>query len=774
MKAQLRPQRLAVLLTALTALVVVVIGVTGASAAPNLVTNGDFSSSTGAFAASDFAVANASTHAKWLSNPPWSSVAGGPTGNYAKHSLTTPGSGTTDMLFQGFPLAGTGLGSGDLVELSFSYVLGDYAETTDDRFVRIYGFGPTGTWSRFAPWSVTDATVIKTESLAKANDWTSKTVTFTLPADYTALGLGFVMGFQGTATVERAQGVDSVVLKAAINPEIKVVKGTSKSYYLPGEKPVYAYAVTNPGDVPLSTVSVSDNACSPVQATLSGSYNVGDANTDSKLDTTETWAYTCEDTLLGVGAGNATISNTATAEGTYDAVKYSDTDELTLYGAEVYKVVHLYWQAGGPDNAVPYDASGVPFQVKVFKGGALVGTETIKENAPLRPWLTASTSWSFQEQAKPGYPVADGRGTVSFNTSSGYRADALINTADFDLSVVKSAPKFVGESGAVTFTYTVTNDGPAAVEPKVTDDSCTGVTYKSGDDGDHLIQPSETWVFECADTLAWHFGWTWGNPPDYTAPGEPWCDTNTATVVDKNAPDPTKAPWNNGNTIYGGDADESNDESEFTFCPWIIRKDVREYGTGADVSSGKTFTVTIKQGMTVVGTVSIKEGDAAHFWLKPGTYTFCETVVAPYIPNFECWTQAVGTAYPDWTVVNYRWNGCSHGFWKNHATVPPWPAGYPTKTVGQVFPESDYFGSTTLLAALSLQGGPGVRGAEEILLKQAVAALLNEIEFGVSFGDFNQAQLISRVNAALMSGSRGTMLSLASELDRWNNGYCAL
>lgn len=772
MKAHLRPQRLAVLLTALSALVVMAIGLSGASAAPNLVTNGDFSSFTGAFTLNSFSVTNTATHNVWLQSGQWSSVAGGPSGNYAKHARVAP-VGTNDLLFQGFPLAGTGLGPGDEVELSFSYVNEDFPADTLEGKVFAYAFGPAGTWSRFGPWGTADSSAnlipLASQTLPRVSSWTPKSITFTLPTSpTTALAVGFTLGFQGGATTDRLQGIDSIVLEAAINPEIKVVKGTSKPYYLPGEAPVYQYAVTNPGDVPLSTVSVSDNACSPVQATLDAGYNVGDANDDNKLDPGESWAYTCTDTALGPGAGGSTISNTATAEGYYDAVKYSDTDELTLYGAEVYKAVHLYWQAGGPDNVIPYDASGVPFQVKVYKGGVLVGTETIKEDAPLRPWLTASTSWSFQEQAKPGYPFADGRGTVSFNTSSGYRADALINTADFDLSVVKSAPKFVGESGSVTFTYTVTNDGPAAVEPKVTDDSCTGITYKSGDDGDDLIQPSETWVFECSDTLVWHFGWTWGDPPDYTKPGEPWCDTNTATVVDKNAPDPTKAPWNNGNTIYGGDA--SNNTDTFTLCPWIIRKDVREYGTNMDLSDSKTFTVKIKKGMTIVGTVTIKEGDAARFWLKPGTYTFCETVVAPYIPNYECWTQEVGVAYPDWTVVNHRWNGCSHGFWKNHTEA--WPTDWTGQLLTRAFGANALPG--TLLDALSFPGGSGTIGAKQILLRQAVAALLNENEFGPSFGPYESIGALRTAVMTALGGNRGAMLSLAETLDHWNNGYCKL
>jgi len=195
--------------------------------------------------------------------------------------------------------------------------------------------------------------------------------------------------------------------------------------------------------------------------------------------------------------------------------------------------------------------------------------------------------------------------------------------------------------------------------------------------------------------------------------------------------------------------------------------------------------VTIKQGAKTIATVTIKESDPAHFWLQPGTYQFCETVLPFYLPNFECWEQDIGIDYPDWTVVNYKWYGFSHGYYKNQGhrigwqdLSPPVSGDYlEDTTLEEVFnvPSTLIIGTKkigdyTLYEALSFKGGPDPSGKAQILLRQAVAALLNESRFGPSFGDFTEAQLITNVNTAL-AGSESDMTTLAGILALWNNGY---
>jgi hypothetical protein len=79
----------------------------------------------------------------------------------------------------------------------------------------------------------------------------------------------------------------------------------------------------------------------------------------------------------------------------------------------------------------------------------------------------------------------------------------------------------------------------------------------------------------------------------------------------------------------------------------------------------------------------------------------------------------------------------------------------------------------TLRQALSFRGDSTNTGAAKILLRAAVAALLNSSHPDVDYPR-TTAEVIADVNAALASGDRSTMLDLAAELDADNNLGCPL
>jgi hypothetical protein len=120
--------------------------------------------------------------------------------------------------------------------------------------------------------------------------------------------------------------------------------------------------------------------------------------------------------------------------------------------------------------------------------------------------------------------------------------------------------------------------------------------------------------------------------------------------------------------------------------------------------------------------------------------------------------------------------GCTPGYWKNHTDA--WEGHDPGDLVGSVFTipgclASCNLGSKTLLQALSFRGGSNNCGAAQILLRAAVAALLNASHSGVDYPR-TEAQVIADVNAALASCNRSTILSLAEDLDADNNLGCPL
>jgi hypothetical protein len=174
--------------------------------------------------------------------------------------------------------------------------------------------------------------------------------------------------------------------------------------------------------------------------------------------------------------------------------------------------------------------------------------------------------------------------------------------------------------------------------------------------------------------------------------------------------------------------------------------------------------------------------------LQPGETMTCSahgTAVAGQYKNVGTATgqSPCGTAV---TAADSSWyygqgydqpgQGCTPGYWKNHPSSWP-PTGYSTsQTVASVFSEAARYpsrGSATLLQALSFQGGPDLDGGVQTLLRAGVSALLNAADPLVNYPRKTSA-VISSVNAALASGSRDTMITLAGQLDADNNLPCPL
>jgi len=139
----------------------------------------------------------------------------------------------------------------------------------------------------------------------------------------------------------------------------------------------------------------------------------------------------------------------------------------------------------------------------------------------------------------------------------------------------------------------------------------------------------------------------------------------------------------------------------------------------------------------------------------------------------------VGTAAPAAAVTVGTTEGCTPGYWKNHLSA--WQEYSPNQSISSAFSAaaSTPYGSLTLRQGLNLDGGSGISGAQRILLRHAIAALLNASYDPLAYpwqreGSAFRPPLLSTVNNALLSGSRTTMLSLAAQLDRDNNLGCPL
>jgi hypothetical protein len=114
-------------------------------------------------------------------------------------------------------------------------------------------------------------------------------------------------------------------------------------------------------------------------------------------------------------------------------------------------------------------------------------------------------------------------------------------------------------------------------------------------------------------------------------------------------------------------------------------------------------------------------------------------------------TVLTGTA----TASNIGTQGCTPGYWKNH--TDNWEEYAPSTKVSAVFAGAPApYANLTLEQALALKGGSGLDGSTEILLRAAVAAVLNAAHEGLGYPyrRFDQPlAIIATVNAALTSGT---------------------
>lgn len=135
----------------------------------------------------------------------------------------------------------------------------------------------------------------------------------------------------------------------------------------------------------------------------------------------------------------------------------------------------------------------------------------------------------------------------------------------------------------------------------------------------------------------------------------------------------------------------------------------------------------------------------------------------------------------DWDIFCFgdfppppAFQGCTPGYWKNHLAA--WGSVSPSAKVNSVFSGAyldSKLGNASLKDALSFKGGSPLAGAQQILLRAAVAAYLNASSAGVDYPLTTQ-QVIDQVNAALNTTDRSYVIDTASQLDSFNNLGCPL
>ncbi|MDP3982006.1 MAG: ice-binding family protein [bacterium] len=158
------------------------------------------------------------------------------------------------------------------------------------------------------------------------------------------------IGWANNISVSDSASATVIVGLPIVPPLINVTKVPNQFVFSAGGGMVtYTYKVTNPGIAPLRNVRLTDDKCGSVE------YVSGDTNSDSKLDSTETWTYTCQTNLA------KTTVNIVTASGEANSLTARDSAIATV-------VVSSALAPKLPDTGVGPNERSASWSIAMFAG----------------------------------------------------------------------------------------------------------------------------------------------------------------------------------------------------------------------------------------------------------------------------------------------------------------------------------------------------------------------------------------------------------------------
>jgi len=110
-----------------------------------------------------------------------------------------------------------------------------------------------------------------------------------------------------------------------LQPAIAMTKTAEPAQAHEGDTITYTYTITNPGNTPLSAISVTDDKTGNI--TYEGGYQSGDTNGDEILNVDETWVFTATYTIIT--ADVSPLVNTAIVSGTDALSQLVESEEDT-------------------------------------------------------------------------------------------------------------------------------------------------------------------------------------------------------------------------------------------------------------------------------------------------------------------------------------------------------------------------------------------------------------------------------------------------------------
>jgi len=292
---------------------------------------------------------------------------------------------------------------------------------------------------------------------------------------------------------------------------IAIAKTANTTQVSVGHNVTYTYVVTNPGDLQLSDVSVTDNKASVV------TYQSGDADGDGRLDTRETWIFTATYTVTAEDADP--LVNVATASGTYARSKtVTDRDQASVDilrpAIAIEKAANCTGAHEGDEISYTYNVtnpgdtplSNVSVSDNKTGDAAYQSGDTNGDNR-----LDVGETWIFtanytvtEEDTGPLVNLATASGSDGSGKTVNAQDEASVDILRPAIAIAKAANCTEAQEGdEITYTYNVTNTGDTPLSNVSVGDNKTGdAAYQSGDtNDDNKLDVDETWIFTANYTV---------------------------------------------------------------------------------------------------------------------------------------------------------------------------------------------------------------------------------------------------------------------------------
>jgi len=301
----------------------------------------------------------------------------------------------------------------------------------------------------------------------------------TLTKDYT-IPTPSASGIDNTAT---ACGVDPLLLQVCttdhhhldpIHPKIHIVKtGPAQAHV--GDTITYNFEVTNPGDVPLHNIVLTDPKCD-IAPTITAKTGTGDAI----LDLEDHWFYSCTHKITAQDPDP--LPNTGTVTGV-DPLNKTVTDN----SSHIVDIIHpaIQVQKSGPAEA--HEGDTVTYTFKVTNTGDVALTNvTVVDDVLGNIGTINSLDVGATTTLTKDYKIPSPSTSVD-NTVTACGNDPLsLQVCDTDhhhltpkhpaITVVKSGPATATAGQTITYTFVVTNTGDIDLtNVQVTDDKLGSV-----------------------------------------------------------------------------------------------------------------------------------------------------------------------------------------------------------------------------------------------------------------------------------------------------------